>query len=368
MKKIKIGDKFIGEDEPVFIIAEVGVNHNGKLDLAKKLIDVAAEAKVDAVKFQTFNPDTLITRAAKRAEYQKKNIGGEETQYEMLKRLMLKREYHPILKKYAEKKGLIFLSTPFSIDDADYLHELGVVAYKVTSTDTNNIPYLRHIAKREIPIILSTGMSDLEEVKESVKAIKEEGNEQIIVLHCTINYPTKLEEVNLRAMDTIKKEVNTIVGFSDHTEGIDVSIAAVGRGAKVIEKHFTLDRNMDGPDHKASLGTEELKKLVNEIRNIEFFGTEELKQKTNEIENIDKILGSDVKKPMPSEVEVAKVIRKSIVAEVDIPKDTLITREMLALKRPGTGIPPKELDKIIGKKTKEDVKKDELISWKKLNI
>ena len=346
--QIKIENKIISKDQPCFIIVDAGVNHNGDLNLAKKLIDVAAVAQVDAIKFQTFNPETLITKTAKRAKYQEKNIGGKETQYEMLKRLMLKREYHPILKEYTESKGLIFLSTPFSIDDADYLYELGIPAFKVGSTDSNNIPYLEHIAKRGLPIILSTGMSNLEEVKASVKAIRKKGNDKIIVLHCTTNYPTKMEEVNLRAMDTIKKELRILVGYSDHTKGIEVPIAAVARGARIIEKHFTLDKNMKGPDHKASLEPKELKEMVTKIRNIEV------------------ALGSKIKKPTSSEIEVAEVARKSIVAAVNIPKNTLITQKMLTLKRPGTGLKPAVMNKLIGKKTKEIIKKDELIDLKKI--
>jgi len=342
---IKIGLKSISYQSPVFIIVDAGVNHNGDLNLAKKLIDVAVEAKVDAVKFQTFDFKTLITKTAKRAKYQEKNIGGKETQYEMLKRLMLKREYHPILKKYTESKKLIFLSTPFSIDDADYLCGLGIPAFKVGSTDTNNIPYLEHIAKRGLPIILSTGMSDLEEVEASVKAIREKGNDKIIVLHCTTNYPTKMEEVNLRAMDTIKKKLGVLVGYSDHTKGIEVPIAAVARGARIIEKHFTLDKNMEGPDHKASLEPEELKQMVQAIRNIE------------------RALGSGKKVPTASEIETIPSIRKSVVAKIDISKNTIITEEMLDLKRPGTGILPKELNKIIGRKAKKNIKQDELINW-----
>ncbi len=346
--QIRIGQKIISEEHPVFIIVDAGVNHNGDLDLAKKLIDAAARSGADAVKFQTFNPDTLITKTAKRAKYQEKNIGGEETQYEMLKRLMLKREYHPSLKDYAEDKGLIFLSTPFSLDDADYLYDLGIPAFKVGSTDCNNIPYLKHIAKKGLPIILSTGMSSLEEVKESVLAIQNEGNDQIVVLHCTTNYPTAMEEVNLKVMDTLARELGTLVGYSDHTQGIEVPIAAAARGARIIEKHFTLDRNMEGPDHKASLEPGELEAMIRAVNNIE------------------KSLGSGIKEPAPSELEVAEVARKSIVAGTDIPKGSVLSKNMLVLKRPGIGLKPAIIEELIGRKTKEDIKKDELIKWEQI--
>ncbi len=342
---IKIENKIIGANKPVFIIAEAGVNHNGDLELAKKLIDAAAYAKADAVKFQTFDPKTLVTKYAQRAKYQDKNIGEKESQYSMLARLKLKREYHAPLKKYAEKKGLIFMSTPFSIDDANFLFKLGVSAFKVGSTDTNNLPHLKNLAAKNLPIILSTGMSTLAEVKEAVHVIKQNGNSKIIVLHCTSNYPARMDEINLRAMLTLKKELDLEVGYSDHTVGIEVAVAAVSLGACVIEKHFTLDRSMPGPDHKASLEPNELKQMVQAIR------------------NVSKALGSYKKKPTKSETEVAKVARKSIVAARPILAETVIRRNDLALKRPGTGLAPKYFDEIIGKTARRTVLADELIAW-----
>lgn len=347
---IKIENKIIGANKPVFIIAEAGVNHNGNFELAKKLIDAAACAKADAVKFQTFDPKTLVTKHAKRAEYQDKNIGGEESQYNMLTRLKLKREYHAPLKKYAEEKGLIFLSTPFSISDANFLFKLGVPAFKVGSGDANNLPHLKNLALKNLPIILSTGMSTLEEVRESVNLIRQNGNKQIIVLHCTSNYPASFKEVNLQAMLTLQKELGTLVGYSDHTVGIEVAVAAAALGACVIEKHFTLDRAMPGPDHKASIKPDEFRKMVRAIH------------------NVTQALGSYKKMPSASELEVAKVARKSIVAARPIPAKTIIKKNDITIKRPGTGLAPKYFENIIGKKTKRPLLADELITWEALEL
>lgn len=341
INNIKIGNKFIGQNQPVFIIAEAGVNHNGSFKLAKKLIDKAAQAEVDAIKFQTFNPENLVTKTALKAEYQAGIT--KKSQYDMLKKLMLPRKWHKKLKDYAENNGLMFLSTPFSADDADFLIKLGVSAIKVGSTDTNNIPYLQHIAKKRIPIILSTGMSNIGEIKDSVKAMRQMGNKDIIVLHCTTNYPTPPEEANLRAIQTLRKDLGLISGFSDHTPGIDAPIAAVALGAKVIEKHFTLNKTMSGPDHKTSLEPTELKQMVKSIRNIEI------------------ALGSGVKKPFQSELAIASVARKSIVAAKFIPTGKKIVTDDLTLKRPGTGLGPKYYFKIIGAITKNDIKIDSLI-------
>lgn len=342
INNIKIGKKFIGPNQPVFIIAEAGVNHNGNFKLAKKLIDAAAQAGVDAVKFQTFNPKDLVTKTALRAEYQAKNM-EKESQYDMLKKLMLPREWHKELKDYAEKKGLIFLSTPFSKDDTDFLIKLGVPAIKIGSSDTNNTPYLVHIAAKNIPIILSTGMSDLKEIKESVRTILKSGNDKLAVLHCTTNYPTPFEEANLKVIETLRKDLGLISGLSDHTLGIESPIAAVALGAKIIEKHFTLDKNLPGPDHRASLKPEELKKMVTSIRNIE------------------KAMGSGKKVPFLSEKKIASVARKSIVAVQNIKKGQIITANYIDIKRPGTGLSPKYYPQILGAKAIKDIKADTLI-------
>lgn len=346
-KKIMLGRKSIGSGKPVFIIAEAGVNHNGDLKLAKKLILAAVEAGADAVKFQTFDADTLVTKAAAKADYQNKNEkteGGGETQYEMLKLLMLPRAYHSELKKYAEKKGIIFLSTPFSLSDAEFLRDLGVSAIKVGSSDTNNIPYLRTIAAWGVPLILSTGMSDLPLIKESVEAMRAAGNTDLVVLHCTTSYPAPIKEVNLRAMQTLEKELDVLVGFSDHSEGIAAAVLSVGLGACVIEKHLTLDKTMQGPDHKASLDPKEFKALVRSVRDAEH------------------ALGTGKKVLFASEREIAKVARKSLVTAKPIKKGDLFTEENLTIKRPGIGLPPKEYENVLGAKATKDIKVGTLIT------
>ena len=346
--KIKIENKSIGEKNPCFIIAEAGVNHNGKLSLAKKLIEAAKEAGVDAIKFQTFKAENLVTKNTKMAKYQKRNTEREENQLEMLKRSELSYKDFIKLKKYCDKKKIIFLSTPHSEDAIDFLEPL-TPAYKIGSGDLTNIPFLKKIAKKKKPIILSTGMATLNEVKEAVKTIKKAGNNKIILLHCTTCYPCPFKEVNLKAILTLKKEFNLPVGYSDHTLGIVVPIMAVALGAAIIEKHFTLDKNLPGPDHKASLEPQELKEMVKLIRDTE------------------KVLGSNIKKPTKSEEKIKKVVRKSIVARVGIPKNTKITKDVLIIKRPGTGIKPKYMKKVLGKRTKINIKKEDLIRWKMIS-
>ena len=345
MKKIKIGDKLVGQDEPTFIIAEAGVNHNGELEKAKQLIEIAAEAGADAVKFQTIIPEDLVTEQAPKAAYQKVTTDAKQSQIDMLRSVSLSFDDFVMLTHYCDEKGIIFLSTPFNPKSVDFLAELSVVAIKVTSTDTNNLPGLKHIASKNLPIILSTGMSTLGEVEAAVDAIYSTGNHQLAILHCTSNYPALPEDCNLRAMCTLAQAFQTPVGYSDHTLGIEVSIGAVVLGASIIEKHFTIDKDLLGPDHKASLEPDELKTLVNGIRNIE------------------KALGNGIKKPVQREFEVKNVARKSIVAAVDIPADTEITADMLAMKRPGTGIEPKYMDLIVGKTAKRKIQKNQLISW-----
>ncbi|MBS3121391.1 N-acetylneuraminate synthase [Candidatus Woesearchaeota archaeon] len=339
---IKIGDKLIGKDQPCFIIAEAGVNHNGNIEIAKRLIDAAIEAKADAVKFQTFKSENLVTQKADMASYQEKNIGKIETQFEMLKKLEMKYSDFERLKKYCDDKGIIFLSTPHTEDASEALVDL-VPAFKLGSGDLNNLPFLKKIAKYEKPIILPTGMSTMNEVKEALKTIYKEGNKQVIALHCTTNYPCPYEEVNLKAMQAMQNELDCLVGYSDHTLGIIVPVMAVTSGAVLIEKHFTLDKNMEGPDHKASLNAKELKEMVQQIRIAE------------------KSFGSNVKEPTKSELSIMKVVRKSIVAKIDIKKGSVITEYMLIIKRPGTGIEPKYINTIVGKTAKKDITKDKLI-------
>lgn len=347
LRSIAIGGRRIGAGAPVFVIAEAGINHNGKLSLARKLIDAAARAGADAVKFQTFTPDLLVTKSAAKTAYQKKNERrGRESQYEMLKRLVLPRAWHRELKRSAEKKGLIFLSTPFSLSDAEFLRKLGVPALKVGSSDANNIPYLRAIARWRIPIILSTGMSDLNEVRASVSAIQKAGNAKLIVLHCTTNYPTPFAEANLRAMQTLQKELDVLVGFSDHTEGNIAAIASVTLGASVIERHLTLDKTMPGPDHKASLNPKEFGELVRAVRDAE------------------KALGTGKKELFPSEKEIAKVARKSLVTVTAIKKGETFSQKNLTTKRPGTGLPPKDFDRVIDSRATRDIPADTLLTKK----
>jgi N-acetylneuraminate synthase len=345
MKKIKIGKKFVGEGQPVFIIAEAGVNHNGSLDLAKKMVDIAKNAGTDAVKFQTFKAEDIVTGNAKMADYQKKNTGKNESQLEMVKKFELSYDDFFELKKYCDLKGIIFLSTPHTDAATDFLKHL-MPAYKIASGDATNIPFLQKISKNKKPIILSTGMTNMAEVKAAIKAIKGCGNNKIVVLHCTTNYPCPIEEINLRAISTLEKELNLPVGYSDHTDNIFVPIMAVAMGAQILEKHFTIDKNLPGPDHKASLEPKELKEMVENIRKAE------------------KIMGSPIKKPTESEKKIMKIVRKSIVAKKDILSGQKINGSMLIIKRPGNGIEPKYISKIIGKKAKINIRKDQLIGWK----
>lgn len=349
MKKIKIGKKSIGEGEPCFIIAEAGVNHNGDIKLAKKLVEVAKEAGADAVKFQTFKAEKTLTKNVEMAEYQKKNTGKEESQFDMAKRLELSEDDFFELKKHCDKRGIIFLSTPHSNEwSVDVLENIGVDAYKIGSGDLTNKPFLEYVAKTKKPILLSTGMSYMKEVKKALLWITKHGNGKIIVLHCTTNYPTPYCEVNINAMLTMMKEIDFLVGYSDHTEGIEIPILARAMGACLIEKHFTIDKNMEGPDHKASIEPNEMKFMIKAIRNIEM------------------AFGCSEKKPNKSEEKIMPIIRKSLVSSTDIKKGDVITKKMIDIKRPGTGIQPEYYDKIIGKKSKTDIKKDTIIKWENI--
>jgi len=341
MKSIKIREKTIRNNGSCFIIAEAGVNHNGDINSAKKLVDAAKNVGADAVKFQTFKSEKLVTDSVNMASYQIENIGRKESQYNMLKKLELEYNEFIILKKYCDSKDIIFLSTPHSFDAIDFLDRL-VPAFKFGSGDITNIPTLRYAARKNKPIILGTGMSTIDEVKTAIDAIKKEGNNEIIVLHCTTNYPCQFEEVNLRAILTMQNELDCLIGYSDHSLGNIVSVAAVSMGAVVIEKHLTLDKTMKGPDHCSSLNPDEFKNLVYDIRNVE------------------KILGNFCKKPEKSEKEIKNVVRKSLVANKNIEKGSILDEDMIVIKRPGTGLPPFELEKIFGKKTKKNIVKDEL--------
>jgi len=346
IEKIRVGSRCIGKREPVFIIAEAGVNHNGDIELARKLVDVARDAGADAIKFQTFKAEEVVTKRAPKAKYQIKTTGSGESHYEMIKKLELDEEEFTELFKYATRKGIIFLSTPFDFGSADFLDSIGVPAFKVSSTDLTNLPFLEYLSEKRKPIILSTGMGTLGEVEEAVNTIRNAGNEDIVLLHCVTSYPAKFESLNLKAIETLETAFKLPVGFSDHSLGIFAPIAAVALGAVIIEKHFTLDKNLPGPDHKASLNPKELKEMIEAIRLTE------------------KALGDGIKRPVPEEEEIKKVARRSIVAKVNIPKGTVITRDMITFKRPGTGLSPKYYGEIIGRKTRRDVKADELICWR----
>jgi len=329
----------------VFIIAEAGVNHNGSLELAKKLIDVAADAGADAVKFQTFKADKLVSRTAQKAQYQKQTTDASESQYEMIKKLELDEAAHHELMAYCKTKNILFLSTPFDHESIKLLNDLGMKIFKIPSGEITNLPYLRHIGSLCKEVILSTGMADLGEIEDTLDILVSSGTpkEQITVLHATTEYPCPIEDVNLRAMQTIASAFGIKVGYSDHTNGIEVPIAAVAMGASVIEKHFTLDCAMEGPDHKASLEPHELNAMVSAIRNIE------------------KALGSGIKKPSPSEAKNISIARKSIVASGGISKGELLTAENITVKRPGNGISPMRWDEIIGTVALKDYQEDELI-------
>lgn len=329
----------------LFIIAEAGVNHNGSLELAKKLIDVAKEAGVDAVKFQTFKTENLVSKNAKKADYQKETTDKEESQFDMIKKLELDIDTHRELISYCKTKNIMFLSTPFDHDSIELLDNLGLEIFKIPSGEITNLPYLRQIGKLGKKVILSTGMADLGEIEDALDILVESGTkkDEITVLHANTMYPTPMQDVNLKAMLTIGSSFNISYGYSDHTLGIEVDIAAVAMGASVIEKHFTLDKTMEGPDHKASLEPDELIAMVKSIRNIEI------------------ALGSSIKKASPSETPNIKIARKSIVAICNIKKGEVLTEDNLAIKRPGEGITPMRWDEIVGTIAHRDYKEDELI-------
>lgn len=327
----------------VFVIAEAGVNHNGDIEIAKQLIDAASEAGADAVKFQTFQADSLVCRTAKKAEYQLETTDRTETQYDMLKKLELTPQMHRELIEHCLKRNIMFLSTPFDLESIKLLSELGMQIYKIPSGEITNLPYLREIAKQQKKIILSTGMSSMDEVKAAVNVLKNNGTEELTLLHCNTQYPTPISDVNLLAMVKMREETGLPVGYSDHTQGIEVPIAAAALGAEVIEKHFTLDRKMEGPDHKASLEPQELMQMVVGIRKIE------------------SALGSKIKQVSESEKENLVIARRSIVAAMKIKKGEEFTEVNLTTKRPGDGINPMRWDEIIGIKANKSYEIDELI-------
>lgn len=332
----------------VFIIAEAGVNHNGSLNIAKKMIDAAKLSGADAIKFQTFKAEDIAIATAKKATYQAANTKGTSSQRDMLKALELKDSDFISLAKYARKKRIVFLSSAFDKGSVDLLDKIGVAAFKIASGEITNLPLIKYIAQKRKPIILSTGMSNLKEIKIAIDTIKSHGVNNITLLHCVSEYPVRLENVNLKAMQTLKNNFKVPVGFSDHTNGIATAAAAVAMGATVIEKHFTLSRRMRGPDHKASLEPDEFAVMVSFVRQVE------------------KTLGNGIKKATKLEERIKKDVRKSLVAKIAIPKDIKISASMIDIKRPGTGIAPANLNKVLGKITKRAIIKDSLISFKDL--
>jgi len=331
----------------VLIIAEAGVNHNGNLDNAFKLIDAAVDAGVDYVKFQTFKSENLVSKSAKKADYQIQNTGNStDSQYEMLKKLELSHQNHELLIDYCKQKNIQFFSTAFDLDSLQYLKEIGLDLVKIPSGEITNLPYLRKAAQLFKKVILSTGMCTMEDIEAAINVFLAEdiSKDDITILHCNTEYPTPMNDVNLRAMLSIQHEFETEIGYSDHTLGIEVPIAAVALGASVIEKHFTLDNTMEGPDHAASLEPQQLKEMVKAIRNIE-----------------QAISGDGLKKPSASEMKNIEIARKSIVASTSISKGEIFTQENLTIKRPGTGISPMEWDEVIGKVASKDYSTDDLI-------
>ena len=326
----------------VYIIAEAGVNHNGDINLAYQLVDAAKAAGVDCIKFQTFKSENLVSHTAQKAEYQKAAT-GDSSQQDMLKQLELSFGEFVSLKEYCDRKGICFLSTPFDFESIEFLNSIEMPFWKIPSGEVTNYPYLVALAKTGKPVVMSTGMCEMQEIEDAIAVLRENGTSDIKLLHCNTEYPTPYEDVNLRAMKTLRDAFGVEVGYSDHTKGIEVPIAAVAMGASVIEKHFTLDRNMEGPDHKASLEPQELKQMVDSIRHIEA------------------ALGSGDKRPSPSEKKNMAVARKSIVAAARIKAGDILTEENITVKRPGNGICPMRWKEVLGTRAVRDFEEDELI-------
>ena len=347
--EIKIGNKILGDNYPCFIIAEAGVNHDGDIEKAKSLIDIAKEAGADTIKFQTWITEDIATKTAEQAEYQTKNTGAKKSQFDMIKKLELSFDQFQEIKNYADKRGILFLSTPDDEKSVDFLDELGVAAFKIGSGELTNIFMLKKIAEKKKPILLSTGMADLKEIQEAIDIIYQTDNRDLILLHCTSQYPTDYKDVNLKAMITLKNKFNTLVGYSDHTLGILVPQIAVSLGACVIEKHFTYDKAAKGPDHICSLEQNELSEMVKTIRRTEI------------------ILGKSSKEPTVKEIEMRKIVRKFIVAKNDIKKGKLISKDMLTVKRTKGFLEPKEMSTVIGKVSLINIKKDQPIDKTDVN-
>ncbi|MEM7355792.1 MAG: N-acetylneuraminate synthase [Acidobacteriota bacterium] len=348
MIEIAPSGRKIGDGHPVFVIAEAGVNHNGELSLAKELVDAANESGADAVKFQTWITSELVAADAPMAEYQQENVGTSQSQYEMLEALELSQSDFSELRDYAERRGILFFSTPDEPHSADFLDQLGAPLFKIGSGEVTNLPFLRYVAAKGKPLILSTGMSTLGEVEEAVRTIEATDNRQLILLHCVSDYPADPADCNLRALDTLRTAFGYATGFSDHTLGYETALAAVARGACVIEKHLTLDKSMAGPDHRASMNPAELADLVTSIRKVE------------------SALGTGHKRPTLAELETRKVVQKSIVTSRDLAAGSILQEADLALRRTSGGLPPAELPQVLGRRLKAAVSAEHPLRWKDL--
>lgn len=345
---IEIGERKVGIGCPCFVIAEAGVNHNGSLEMARQLVDAAVRIGADAVKFQTFKAERIVTPDAPKAEYQKRTTGSAESQFDMIRRLELSPAVHRDLMRYCKDNGILFMSSPFDELSADLLEELDVAVFKIPSGEITNLPFLSHVARKRKPMIVSTGMSYLSEVEAAVRTIEKAQNREYVLLQCTSNYPADPADANLEAMRTMSTAFGALVGYSDHTPGIEVPLAAVALGACVVEKHLTLDCNLPGPDHRASLEPEEFAAMVRGIRSVE------------------SALGHGRKEPAASESNTASVARKSLVAAQDIPAGATLTEELVAVKRPGTGIPPSMRSQVIGRSARAIIPAGTLITLEML--
>ncbi len=343
--EVSIGQRKIGPNHPCFVIAEAGVNHNGSRETAFRLVDAAVRANADAVKFQTFISEQVISAAAPKAAYQRETTGADESQLEMVKKLEFPPQVFGEIQKYCESAGILFLSTPFEESSADVLEALDVPAFKIPSGEITNFPFLEHVARKHRPMIVSTGMADLEEVSAAVETIRKQDNRELILLHCVSSYPASPASMNLRAMHTLAEKFSVPVGFSDHTLGTEVTLAAVALGATVIEKHLTLDNKLPGPDHRASLEPNEFASMVRGIRMVE------------------SALGDGRKRPSPEEFDTAAVARKSLVSARALARGAVVTEDAIAIRRPGTGLPPAARAKVVGRRLSRDVSAGEILDW-----
>jgi N,N'-diacetyllegionaminate synthase len=342
-KEIKIGSNVISEKNPCFIIAEIGVNHNGDINLAKRMVDEALRCGANCVKFQTYRTERLVTKKSPKADYQLEVTNKEESQFDMLKKLELSTNQYEELIEYTKQTGTTFLSTPYNIEDIEFLEKLGVEAFKVASGQIVEKPFLYALAEKGLPVIISTGMAYLSEIDEAVRVFKDSGNENLILLQCTTNYPASIEDSNIRAMTTMNKAFDCLVGYSDHTENEISVLAAVATGATIIEKHFTLDKSMPGPDHSSSANPEEMTSLVQNIRKTEL------------------CLGNKYKSPSQIELNNSKGMRRSLVTISAIKKGDTLTKENIGFKRPASGLHPNYIYKVTGKKVSTDLAADSLL-------